>query len=160
MSSRASRLHRLPRLLTHSEPRAAAERACRPRAATGPRSRHSSPRARRWSPYCARSPPPFEPVATATSAELGEEVFTVSSADDYWGTVTSGIISYLDDREYQTDAATNGGSSGGALFNLRGKVIAVTSGNYTELNDAYYAVRLERLCDSILKSCPFEAGLG
>jgi putative serine protease PepD len=84
------------------------------------------------------------PISSGTSADLrvGQPVVAVGSPLDLGGTVTTGIISALNrpvftagdvDGEFrafeaiQTDAALNPGNSGGALFDMNGELIGMTS---------------------------------
>jgi putative serine protease PepD len=84
------------------------------------------------------------PISSGTSADLrvGQPVVAVGSPLDLEGTVTTGIISALNrpvftagdgDGEFgafeaiQTDAALNPGNSGGALFDMNGELIGMTS---------------------------------
>lgn len=81
-------------------------------------------------------------LGNSDSVELGDTVFTVGAplGKEYMGTVTKGIISgtkrmvpvELSSGNYlmeviQTDAAINNGNSGGALCNIKGEVIGITS---------------------------------
>ena len=70
--------------------------------------------------------------------KLGEEVVAIGTPAGYRNSVTKGIVSGLDRRVkpensdmyircIQVDAPINPGSSGGALFNMWGQVIGVTS---------------------------------
>ncbi|HEX9499259.1 MAG TPA: trypsin-like peptidase domain-containing protein [Mycobacterium sp.] len=84
------------------------------------------------------------PISSGTSADLcvGQPVVAVGSPLDLGSTVTTGIISALNrpvftagdaDGEFgafeaiQTDAALNPGNSGGALFDMNGELIGMTS---------------------------------
>ena len=81
-------------------------------------------------------------IAVATlgdsdNLELGEQVIAIGNALGYGQSVTVGYVSALDrqlDMEdgtvgtyIQTDAAINGGNSGGALLNAAGEVIGINS---------------------------------
>ena len=83
--------------------------------------------------------------------EVGEEVLAIGNpgGQQFAGTVTKGVISGLDRRvmvegsDYsfnaiQTDAAINPGSSGGALVNLYGQVVGITSSKYMWSNNEVY----------------------
>ena len=75
--------------------------------------------------------------------EVGEEVLAIGNpgGQQFAGTVTKGVVSGLDRRvmvegssysfnAVQTDAAINPGSSGGALVNMYGQVVGITSSKY------------------------------
>lgn len=84
-------------------------------------------------------------VGSSENVRVGDTVFTVGAplSDEYYGTVTRGIISgkdrlvpvalsnsYTEDykmKVLQTDAAINSGNSGGPLANANGEVIGVTN---------------------------------
>ena len=82
----------------------------------------------------------FTPIEIGDSTEtrLGEEVVAIGNPGGYGGTVTSGIVSGVDRMIrggeqgirmscLQIDAAINPGSSGGALLNMWGQLIGITS---------------------------------
>lgn len=48
-----------------------------------------------------------------------------------FNTVTTGVVSNIDDDQVQHDAAINPGNSGGGLFNLKGDLIGINSSKYT-----------------------------
>ena len=102
------------------------------------------------------------PLPLGDEWRRGDVVVAVGAPGGFAGTVTSGVLSYDDDRELQSDAATSEGSSGGPLLRLEdGRVVGVTAGSYDDLEDAWYAVRVDLLCDGLLPSCPVgDAGLG
>lgn len=81
-------------------------------------------------------------LGDSSKVELGDTVFTVGSpfGKEYMGTITKGIISGVDRmisvssnsgtsrmEVIQTDASINSGNSGGALCNIKGQVIGITS---------------------------------
>ena len=81
-------------------------------------------------------------LGDSSKLELGDTVFTVGAplGKDYMGTVTKGIVSgvnrmlpvKLSSGSYlmeviQTDASINNGNSGGALCNIKGEVVGITS---------------------------------
>ncbi len=66
------------------------------------------------------------------NAEKGDEVFTIGNPDGLENTVSSGIISSIRlitnyGECYQITAPISPGSSGGALFNMNGEVIGMTT---------------------------------
>lgn len=72
-------------------------------------------------------------------SEKGDEVFTIGNPDGLESSVSSGIISSIrtipDYREcYQITASISPGSSGGALFNMNGEVIGITSFGQIDAN--------------------------
>lgn len=81
-------------------------------------------------------------LGSSSEAELGDSIFTIGAplGKEYMGSVTKGILSgknrmvrvELSSGSYlmeaiQIDAAINSGNSGGALCNIKGQVIGVTS---------------------------------
>lgn len=76
-------------------------------------------------------------LGDSDNLELGEQVIAIGNALGYGQSVTVGYVSALDrelDMEdgtvgtyIQTDAAINGGNSGGALLNAAGEVIGINS---------------------------------
>jgi putative serine protease PepD len=77
-------------------------------------------------------------LGDSDSVQLGDGVIAIGNPFGLDGTVTAGIVSGLDrqiqapdgmpiDGAIQTDAAINHGNSGGALLNMQGKLIGVTS---------------------------------
>ena len=75
---------------------------------------------------------------SSSALNVGDEVMAIGQSDGLSGTVTTGIVSCMDRRvsytteKYsmkliQTTAAINPGSSGGALVNMRGEVVGITS---------------------------------
>ncbi len=76
-------------------------------------------------------------LGNSDTLKLGEPVVAIGNALGYGQSVTNGIVSALD-RELtmddgstatyiQTNAAINGGNSGGALLNVKGEVIGINS---------------------------------
>lgn len=86
------------------------------------------------------------PLATGDSMNLkrGEKTVAIGSPIGFQQMVSTGIFSnYLNMETYSrilSTASISHGSSGGALFNNRGKVIGVTSGGYESGNDLYYSI--------------------
>ena len=79
-------------------------------------------------------------IGDSDSVKVGEGVIAIGNALGYGQSVTTGVIS-AKDREVslenntmkllQTDAAINGGNSGGALINAKGEVIGVNVAKYS-----------------------------
>lgn len=78
--------------------------------------------------------------------KVGEGVVAIGNALGYGQSVTSGVISALDrevqssdgttQKMIQTDAAINGGNSGGALINSKGEVIGINAAKYSSSGSA------------------------
>lgn len=79
-------------------------------------------------------------LGDSNSVNVGEGVIAIGNALGYGQSVTTGVIS-AKDREVtieektmkllQTDAAINGGNSGGALLNAKGQVIGINVAKYS-----------------------------
>lgn len=79
-------------------------------------------------------------LGDSDAVKVGEGVIAIGNALGYGQSVTTGVIS-AKDREatiedktmtlLQTDAAINGGNSGGALINARGEVIGINVAKYS-----------------------------
>lgn len=79
-------------------------------------------------------------IGDSDTVKVGEGVIAIGNALGYGQSVTAGIISAtdrsvtLDNQEMkliQTDAAINGGNSGGALINAKGEVIGINVAKYS-----------------------------
>lgn len=98
------------------------------------------------------SPLDIEPVNIGSPKESvkGEKIITIGSPEGLINTVSEGIISgfrTIDNVDYvQITAPITHGSSGGALFNLKGKVIGVTSAGYSEGN-LNFAVSIDHISE-------------
>lgn len=98
------------------------------------------------------SPLNIEPVNIESPKESvkGEKIITIGSPEGLINTVSEGIISGfrpIDNIEYiQITAPITHGSSGGALFNLKGKVIGVTSAGYSEGN-LNFAISIDHISE-------------
>ena len=87
--------------------------------------------------------------------KLGDDILVIGNPLGFRGTLTKGIISYLDDHIIQTDAALNPGNSGSPMLNNYGEVlgIVVTKAMVDERQFAEgisFGVRVEKLCDSLM----------
>lgn len=83
--------------------------------------------------------------ASSANVKLGEEVVAIGTPAGYRNSVTKGIVSGLDRKIrlensssgvncIQIDAAVNPGNSGGALFNMYGQVIGITSSKLSSVD--------------------------
>lgn len=81
---------------------------------------------------------PFVKFGNSSKARVGDWIIAIGNPFGLGGTVTAGIISAksrdidiisggLIDDYIQTDAAINGGNSGGPMFNIEGEVIGVNT---------------------------------
>lgn len=82
----------------------------------------------------------LKPVAmrSATTADIGEEIYAIGNPNGDEKTLSRGIISNKDKEKngtwLQTDAAINFGSSGGGLFDANGNLLGITTkmaGNFS-----------------------------
>jgi len=87
------------------------------------------------------------PLGNTDLLELGEEVTAIGSHLGLKNTVSKGVVSAqreIDGMEYiQTTAQISGGSSGGALFNINGEVIGITSESYIYGQNLNLAIPVE-----------------
>lgn len=89
----------------------------------------------------------FPPIPIAENQPLvGEDVFAIGNPKGLENTLSKGIVSaYRENDLYiQTTAEITHGSSGGALFNMRGEVVGITSAGYGEA-DINFAMNLQKL---------------
>lgn len=74
---------------------------------------------------------PFVEIGDSNQLKIGEQVVAISSPLGYQNTVSTGIVSAIRTEEdltfIQITAPLDHGSSGGALFNMRGEVVGITS---------------------------------
>ncbi len=70
---------------------------------------------------------PTIPLAGSDGVRIGQRVYAIGSPFGLSGTLTTGILSRIDNRsgDLQTDASLNPGNSGGPLLNSRGELIGV-----------------------------------
>jgi len=94
-------------------------------------------------------------LGDSESVKMGEMAIAIGNALGYGQSVTVGYISAKDrtvnieGKEMvllQTDAAINGGNSGGPLFNIRGEVIGINSAKYadTDVEGMCFAIPISR----------------
>ena len=87
--------------------------------------------------------------------KLGDDILVIGNPLGFRGTLTKGIISYLDHNIIQTDAALNPGNSGGPMLNNYGEAlgIVVMKAMIDERQFAEgisFGIRVEKLCDSLM----------
>ena len=80
-------------------------------------------------------------LGNSDALEVGDGVIAIGNALGYGQSVTTGVVSALDrevkseegesQKMIQTDAAINGGNSGGALLNAKGEVIGINAAKYS-----------------------------
>ena len=86
----------------------------------------------------SKTPLPFVIFGDSEKSRVGDWVIAIGNPFGLGGTVTAGIISSksrdidispdgLVDDYIQTDAAINGGNSGGPMFNMKGEVVGVNT---------------------------------
>lgn len=94
-------------------------------------------------------------LGDSESVKMGEMAIAIGNALGYGQSVTVGYISAkdrtvtIDNKEMvllQTDAAINGGNSGGPLFNIHGEVIGINSAKYadTDVEGMCFAIPISR----------------
>lgn len=101
-------------------------------------------------------------LGDSSNLRVGESVIAIGNplSKDFAGTVTSGIISAtgravtIGRNEYtyiQTDAAINGGNSGGPLINARGEVIGINSAKIAtdSVEGIGFAIPINTLIDGL-----------
>ena len=107
-------------------------------------------------------------IGNSDEVKVGEQVVAIGNALGYGQSVTTGIVSAIgrninvSDSYYgssytvyedliQTDAAINGGNSGGALLNLKGELIGINSAKATRsgVEGMGYAINVNKAMDII-----------
>ncbi len=99
-------------------------------------------------------------LGDSDSLRVGEGTIAIGNALGYGQSVTTGCVSALNRQVkvdnlqlnmIQTDAAINGGNSGGALLNLKGEVIGINSAKYssTGVEGMGYAIPISSVVDVI-----------
>ncbi|MEG2505342.1 MAG: transporter substrate-binding domain-containing protein [Carnobacterium sp.] len=83
-------------------------------------------------------------LADANKAQKGEKIVAIGSPLGIKNTLSTGIISGINDlseyREILFSAPISSGSSGGALFNDQGQVIGITSASFEDGQNLNYAI--------------------
>lgn len=96
-------------------------------------------------------------VELGEPASIGDKIYVAGYPYGLPFTVTEGTVSSPDqlmdgNRYIQTDAAVNPGNSGGAMFNARGELIAVTVSKFTDADNMGFGIPvagLKRLLESM-----------
>lgn len=74
----------------------------------------------------------------------GDQVLLVGSPFGLYGSVTTGIVSRVNKKVIQTDAAANPGNSGGPALDKQGRLVGVlVAGGAQNVN---FAIRIDRAC--------------
>lgn len=89
-------------------------------------------------------------LETAESPEVGDQVVAIGSPFGLDGTVTTGVISNVYPRYFQTDAAIGPGNSGGPLLDRHGDVLGVTTFMLDYSQGTNFAVRMRVRCEELL----------
>lgn len=84
-------------------------------------------------------------VGNSKHVEIGQRVVTIGNPLGFEGTVSDGLISSLREgnkgfRIFQTSVPLSNGSSGGPLFDLKGKVIGITTASHLKGQNLNFAV--------------------
>ncbi|MDP9417332.1 MAG: trypsin-like peptidase domain-containing protein, partial [Actinomycetota bacterium] len=90
------------------------------------------------------------PIRPAARPQQGDRVVAIGSPYGLEGTTTSGIISKIWPRGYQTDAAINFGNSGGPLLDRRGRVLGVNTQKLAGGEGVNFAVSTAAACEQLL----------
>lgn len=112
---------------------------------------------------------PYAPFGDSEALQVGDEVFAIGNplGPEYAGTMTNGIVSAINrDLAYnghkmtllQTNAALNGGNSGGPLVNTSGQVIGITNmkimfSSYTTVEGIGFAIpsaEVKKVADQLI----------
>ena len=127
--------------------------------------------------YLRKSAATEAEIGSSEALKEGEKVFAIGNPEGAGISVNSGLVSVkseyisigaLDDRDtnkdgyadevsyrvIRTDAAINGGNSGGALFNARGELVGITNAKNVgeEMDNMGYALPIDQVmtvCDNI-----------
>ncbi|MDC5698356.1 trypsin-like peptidase domain-containing protein [Intrasporangium calvum] len=95
-------------------------------------------------------------LVAAPPAKVGDPVIAIGSPFGLEGSVTTGIISRVEDDWYQTSALINPGNSGGPLLDREGRILGINTlslgGGGSGVGGA---LRLKVTCDEIYSVCPY-----
>lgn len=93
---------------------------------------------------------PFAPIGDSNKVEVGDKVIAIGNPFGLTQSVTNGIISARRRRlpiggivlhnVFQTDVPISPGNSGGALLNLQGEVIGITTAIYSPMESVYTGI--------------------
>lgn len=98
----------------------------------------------------------FTPVVLGDSEQVlvGERVVAMGNPRGFENTVSDGLVSAIRDMNgtklIQISAPISAGSSGGALFNMNGEVIGVTTAGFEEGQNLNFAVAINYAKDELL----------
>lgn len=84
-------------------------------------------------------------IDDSSTVKQGESIVAIGSPYGFFNTVTDGIISAIRNNGFQISAAINPGSSGGGLFNSKGKLIGITYSGVTEADNLGFAIPVNNL---------------
>lgn len=90
---------------------------------------------------------PAVKLGDSSSVRVADNVVAIGSPMGQFNTVSNGIVSAMWGSHIQISAPISHGSSGGALFNMRGEVIGVTSSGIDEGQNLGFAIPINRLKD-------------
>lgn len=88
---------------------------------------------------------PAVTTGNSDTAQIGEAVVAIGSPLGLQNTVSTGIISARRDGYLQTTAPISHGSSGGALFNMMGEVVGITSAGMEEGANLGFAIPINEV---------------
>jgi S1-C subfamily serine protease len=90
-------------------------------------------------------------VGSSADISIGDHIATVSSPEGLQGTVTDGLVSAIradsGQNFLQITAPISPGSSGGPVFDLQGRVVAIAEAQFTEGQNLNFAIPIESLAD-------------
>ena len=116
-------------------------------------------------------------LGVSNNVLLGEKAYVIGNSNGYGISVTGGLISTLSEKIYisaldgsnsvmtfrvmRTDAAINGGNSGGALFDAQGKLIGIPNAKTktSGVDNMGYALHIDRV-KSVVANILNNAGIG
>jgi len=95
----------------------------------------------------------FQPIADAGGVSQGEDVFVIGHPEGLRFSLSTGVISRIDQRVIQMTAPTSPGNSGGPVFDDKGNLIAIVTSVIDKSNDPNaeninFAVRADALLEN------------